>query len=109
MTSHAFYKELGRRRALASPKTYKRLRAMGFKGVAITDSLSVVQTGDWTRALGVQAIRAGADLVLFTSSADAREAVTALVPLAKKGLLDEHVRCVVKLRAQAGLTPPRRW
>ncbi len=109
MTSHAFYKELGPRRAVANPKTYQRLRAMGFEGVAITDSLSVVQTGDWTRRWAVQSIRAGADLVLFTSSRDAREAVAALVPLAEKGLLDEHVLRVLELREQAGLEPPRRW
>ena len=109
MTSHAFYKELGRRRAVANPRTYKRLRAMGFEGVAITDSLSIVQTGDWTRRWAVQAIRAGADLVLFTSSKDAREAVAALVPLARKGLLDEHVLRVLELRTLAGLGPPRRW
>lgn len=109
MTNHAFYKALGPHRALASPKTYKRLRDMGFKGVAITDSLSIVQTGDWTLRWTLQAIRAGADIVLFTSSADARAAVTALVPLAEKGLLDKHVRRVLALRAKAGLPPPRRW
>ncbi len=109
MTSHAFYKALGPHRALASPKTYKRLRAMGFEGVAITDSLSIVQTGDWSRRWALQAIRAGADIVLFTHSADAREAVTALVPLAEKGLLDEHVLRVLELRDRAGLPPPRRW
>ncbi len=109
MTSHAFYKQLGPKRALANPKTYKRLRAMGFEGVAITDSLSIVQTGSWTLRWTLEAIRAGADLVLFTSSRDARDAVTALVPLAKKGLLDEHVLRVLRLRAQAGLPPPRRW
>jgi beta-glucosidase-like glycosyl hydrolase len=109
MTSHAFYKPLGPRRALATPKTYKRLRAMGFEGVAITDSLSIVQTGDWTIRWTREAIRAGADMVLFTHSADAREAVTALVPLAEKGLLDEHVLRVLKLRDRAGLPPPRRW
>ncbi len=109
MTNHAFYKELGPGRALTNPKTYKRLRAMGFKGVAVTDSLSIVQTGDWTLRWAVAAMRAGADMVLFTSSKDAREAVTALVPLAEKGLLDKHVLRVLALRAQAGLPPPRRW
>ena len=109
MTSHAFYKALGPHRALANPKTYKRLRAMGFEGVAITDSLSIVQTGDWSLRWALKAIRAGADIVLFTDSADARDAVTALVPLAEKGLLDEHVLRVLALRDQAGLPPPRRW
>jgi beta-N-acetylhexosaminidase len=109
MTSHAIYKELGPGRALTRPKTYQRLRAMGFEGVAITDSLSIVQSGDWTLRWTVEAIRAGADLVLFTSSKDAREAVHALVPLARKGLLDEHLLRVLALRAAAGLPPPGRW
>jgi beta-N-acetylhexosaminidase len=109
MTSHAFYGKLGPGRALANPKTYRMLRRMGFEGVAVTDSLSVVRTGGWSRRWAVQAIRAGADLVLFTSDEHARRAVKALVPLARKGLLDEHVLRVLALRESAGLPPPRRW
>ena len=38
-----------------------------------------------------QAIRAGADMVLFTSPAHARRAIRALLPLARRGELDTHV------------------
>ena len=95
MTSNAFY---GRRfRATIEPTTYRRLRALGFRGVAITDSLSILQHAPverWAR----QAIRAGADLVLFTSPAFARRAIRALTPLAARGELDEHVRRVLLFR-----------
>jgi beta-N-acetylhexosaminidase len=109
MTSHAFYRRLGPGRALASPKTYRMLGRMGFEGVAITDSLSIVRTGSWSRRWARAAIRAGADLVLFTSGEHARRAIKALVPSARRGLLDEHVRRVLALREAAGLPPPRRW
>jgi beta-glucosidase-like glycosyl hydrolase len=79
------------------PATYSLLRSLGFHGLAVTDSLSVVRghAADWA----VGAIRAGADLVLFTSSADATRAIRALTPLARAGELDEHVRRVLAFRA----------
>src|SRR5215208_2320749 len=86
MTSNAFY-DGARFRASISPGTYRRLRGLGFRGVAITDSLSIVREAPverWAR----QAIRGGADLVLFTSPAHARRALAALVPLARAGELD---------------------
>ncbi|HEU4428474.1 MAG TPA: glycoside hydrolase family 3 N-terminal domain-containing protein, partial [Myxococcota bacterium] len=44
MTSHAFYPSLGSRyRASLQPSTYRLLRSLGFEGVAITDSLSLVR------------------------------------------------------------------
>jgi beta-N-acetylhexosaminidase len=97
MTSNAFY---GRRfRATIEPSTYRRLRRLGFEGVAITDSLSILRHAPverWAR----QAVRAGADLVLFTSPAFARRAIAALTPLAARGELDAHVRRVLLLRAR---------
>jgi beta-glucosidase-like glycosyl hydrolase len=45
-----------------------------------------------------QAIRAGADVVLFTTPAHARRAVRALLPLARRGELDEHVRRLLRFR-----------
>ncbi len=44
MVGHAFYPELGggRFRASLEPAAYRRLRALGFRGVAITDSMNVV-------------------------------------------------------------------
>jgi beta-glucosidase-like glycosyl hydrolase len=96
MTSNAFYD--GRRfRASIEGSTYRLLRSLGFEGVAITDSLSVVRKAPVER-WAPQAIRAGADLVLFTSPAHAERAIRALVPLAKRGELDEHVVRVKRFR-----------
>ena len=105
MVGHAFYPRFGARRASLSAAAYDLLRATGFDGVAITDSLSVVR-GRWPVESAPRAIRAGADLVLFTSPDDARGAIAALVPLARRGLLDEHVRRVLAFRRSRGLAAP---
>jgi len=97
MTSNAFYGT--ERRATIEPGTYRRLRRLGFNGIAITDSLSILRHAPverWAR----QAVRAGADLVLFTSPAFAQRAIAALTPLAARGELDEHVRRVLLFRAR---------
>lgn len=97
MVSHAIFPSLGRRRASLERRTYRLLRAQGFRGVAITDSLGVLQSPYapyWARL----AIRAGADLLLYTSARDAGRAIRALVPLAERGELDEHVTRVLRLR-----------
>jgi beta-N-acetylhexosaminidase len=96
MVGHGVYPSLGRRRAVLEPATYSLLRSLSFHGVAITDSLSVVRghAAEWS----VAAARAGADLLLFTSSADAARAIRALTPLARAGELDEHVRRVLAFR-----------
>jgi beta-N-acetylhexosaminidase len=96
MVGHAFYGT--RYRASLEPSTYRRLRALGFDGVAITDSLSLVRDAPVER-WAPQAIRAGADMVLFTSPAHARRAIRALLPLARRGLLDVHVARVLRFRA----------
>lgn len=98
MTSNAFY-DGAEYRATINPDTYRRLRALGFRGVAITDSLSIVNAAPVER-WAPQAIRAGADLVLFTSPAHARRAIRALLPLARSGELDEHVARVLAFRAR---------
>lgn len=98
MTSNAFY-DGARFRASISPATYRLLRATGFRGVAITDSLSIVRVAPverWSR----QAVRAGADLLLFTSADHARRAIAALIPLARAGELDVHVARVLRFRAR---------
>jgi len=92
MVGHAFYGT--RFRASLEPSTYRRLRRLGFRGIAITDSLSLVHDAPVER-WAPQAVRAGADLVLFTSPAHARRAVRALLPLARRGELDEHVARVL--------------
>jgi beta-N-acetylhexosaminidase len=98
MVGHGVYPSLGPRRAVLEPGTYSLLRSLSFQGVAITDSLSIVRghAADWA----VAAARAGADLLLFTSSADAARAIRALTPLARAGELDEHVRRVLAFRAR---------
>ena len=101
MLSHAFYERFGRQRALVSPAAYRLLRRLGFRGVAVTDSLSVVR-GSWPVSWAVRAVRAGADLVLFTSSADAHKAIRALTPLARRGALDAHVARVLRFRRAYG-------
>jgi beta-glucosidase-like glycosyl hydrolase len=91
-----------------APWAYRLLRRAGFRGVAITDSLGVLGSGEATRAARL-AVKAGADLVLFTSAEDARAAIRALVPLARTGLLDVHVRRVLRLRESAGLARGGGW
>ena len=100
MNSNAFY-DGARFRASISPATYRRLRALGFRGVAVTDSLSIVRAAPverWAR----QAMRAGADLILFTSPAFAERAIRALEPLARRGELDGAVARVLRFRARYG-------
>lgn len=97
MVSQAFYGT--RFRATLEPPTYKLLRRLGFRGVAITDSLSLVHDAPverWAR----QAVRAGADMLLFTSPRHARRAIRALVPLARRGELDAHVARVLAFRRE---------
>ncbi len=97
MVGHAFYGT--RYRASLEPSMYRRLRRLGFRGVAITDSLSLVREAPVER-WAPQAARAGADMLLFTSPAHARRAVRALLPLARRGALDAHVARILRLLAR---------
>lgn len=108
MVSHAFYGRFGAGRALTAPPAYRLLRRLGFEGVAVTDSLSVVQ-GRWPVRWARDAALAGADLLLFTSPQDARRAVRGLVPLARRGVLDDAVRRVIRLRLSLGLAARPGW
>ena len=101
MVGHGIYRGLGTRRAALEPAAYRLLRSLGFDGVAITDSLGILGS-DMAPLWAVEAVRAGADLVLYTSGEDAARAVAALVTLAKRGELDVHVARVVRFRQ--GLT-----
>ena len=97
MVGHAIYPRLGPRRASFEPKTYALLRQLGFRGVAITDSIGVLGSPYapfWARL----ALRAGADLVLTTSARDAGRIVDALVPLARAGELDAKLVRVLRYR-----------
>ena len=102
MVGHGIYSNLGRRRAVLEPAAYRLLRGLGFGGVAITDSLGVLGS-ELAPLWAVQAVRAGADLVLFPKAADAARAIHALVPLAQRGELDAHVARVLRFRARYAL------
>jgi beta-glucosidase-like glycosyl hydrolase len=103
--SHAFYRGHGTVRASFSPWFYRLLRRTGFDGVAITDSVSVFGS-NWAVYSARAAIRAGADLVVYTNGPDARRAIRALLPMARRGLLDRHVERVLILRRSLGLRRP---
>jgi beta-glucosidase-like glycosyl hydrolase len=66
----------------------------------VTDSLSILRDPAVGARWAPKAVRAGADLVLFTSPEHARRAIRALLPLARAGELDEHVRRVLRFRAR---------
>jgi beta-N-acetylhexosaminidase len=97
MVGHGVYPQIGPRRAVLESRAYQLLRSLGFSGVAMTDSLDVVSghAEEWA----VAAARAGADLLLFTSGNDAAKAIRVLTPLARRGLLDDNVRRVLRFRA----------
>jgi beta-N-acetylhexosaminidase len=101
MLSHAFYRGLAGGRASLSPHAYRLLRSLGFRGVAITDSLNFFRAVPVER-WAPRAVRAGADLLLFTNPAYAERAIRALVPLARRGELDEHVVRVLRFRRRFG-------
>jgi beta-glucosidase-like glycosyl hydrolase len=105
MVGHAFYPGFGVRRASFSPHAYRFLRRSGFNGVAITDSVSVFGSR-YATSTAVLAVLAGADLVLYTNGRDAARAIRRLLPLARMGALDEHVRRVLRLRRELGLGRP---
>jgi beta-N-acetylhexosaminidase len=77
--------------ASLSAKAYSMLRELGFKGVAITDSIgmgAVNQRWDWSEA-AVKAIASGADGVLSTDGKFARDMVHGLVVAVQQGQLSE--------------------
>jgi beta-N-acetylhexosaminidase len=77
--------------ASMSARAYSMLREMGFKGVAITDSIgmgAVNQRWDWSEA-AVKAIASGADGVLSTDGKFARDMVHGLVVAVQTGQLSE--------------------
>ena len=107
MVDHAIYLRFGPRRASFQPETYRLLRRLGFRGVAITDSLGVLGS-PYAPYWGRLAIRAGADLVLTTSARDAGRMVDALVPLARRGELDAKLVRVLRYRRSLGVPAPSR-
>ena len=103
MTGHAVYAPYGSAGRDGAAARMRTLRRWGFDGVVITDSLNVVSSGPWSAVWARRAALAGADLLLFTSPEHARRAISALLPLARRGDLDEAVRRVLALRASHGL------
>jgi beta-N-acetylhexosaminidase len=101
MLSHAFYRGLRGGRASLSPAAYRLLRSLDFGGIAITDSLNFFRAVPVER-WAPRAVRAGADLLLFTNPAYAERAIRALIPLARRGELDEHVVRVLRFRRRFG-------
>jgi beta-N-acetylhexosaminidase len=97
MVGHGVYPQIGPRRAVLERRAYQLLRSLGFRGVAMTDSLDVVRgrAEEWA----VAAARAGADLLLFTNGKDAARAIRVLTPLARRGILDDNVRRVLRFRS----------
>jgi beta-N-acetylhexosaminidase len=98
MMAHAIYRRFGPRPASLEPEAYALLRSQGFTGVTITDELGVLSWHAAPGRLARQAVLAGADLVLFSSATAARQAIDALVPLARRGLLDRQVFRVFSFR-----------
>jgi beta-N-acetylhexosaminidase len=96
MMSHAIYERFGPRPASLEPEAYEMLRGLDFDGVVITDELGVL--GAEAGKLARRAIASGADLVLYSSPSDARRAVDALLPLARRGALDRHAFRVLLFR-----------
>jgi beta-N-acetylhexosaminidase len=97
MVGHGVYPSLGGRRAVVEPSTYRLLRtSLGFRGITITDSLSVVRghAAGWA----VAAARAGADLLLINNPGEAAKAIRALVPLARQGALDVHIARLLRFK-----------
>jgi beta-N-acetylhexosaminidase len=105
MVGHAIYPRFGPRRASLEAGAYRLLRELGFDGVAVTDSFGVLGSPYapyWARL----ALRAGADMVLTTSSRDAGRMVDALVPLARAGELDAKLVRVLRYRRLLGAPSP---
>ena len=92
MLNHLGYAALdGDVPASLSPRAYSLLRSMGFRGVAMTDSLgmgAVHLRWDFPRA-AVLAVGAGADAVLATDGHQAARMRDALVAAARTGRLPE--------------------
>jgi len=78
--------------ASLSPRTYQLLRSLGFRGIAITDSVGMGAVNlRWDMPdAAVKAIEAGADGVLTTDGNFARDMVAALVAAVQKGELREE-------------------
>ncbi len=92
MVSHVGYSALDPRRpASLDPNTYQLLRNMGFQGVAMTDSLGMgaITTQYLSQDAAVEAMIAGADVVLYTDGRHARLFRDTIVRAVQEGRLPE--------------------
>ncbi|MDP9070845.1 MAG: hypothetical protein M3N68_06100 [Actinomycetota bacterium] len=93
MMNHVAYTALdGGLPASLSPKAYRLLRDMGFRGVALTDSVDMGAVNPrWSFAeAAVRAVRAGADGVVSSNGTQTRAMRDALVRAVTTGRLDER-------------------
>ena len=111
MMSHVTYAALGTRPASLEPAAYRLLRSMGFDGVAVTDAVGMsAVTSEWSLPeAAVQALIAGADIVLATPAdraAAMRDAIVAAVTDGRlpEARLNEAVRRVVALGGEDAST-----
>jgi len=114
MLSHALYPALDARRiASQSPKAVAVLRRLGFKGVAITDSIEAQAVLDRSNVAvaAERSLRAGVDLILMTGSASWNDVHPRLLALARRSLaFRDRVRRsaarVLELKRRLGLRLP---
>lgn len=108
MVGHVSYEAFGGVPASIDPEVYERLRATGFDGVAVTDSLGM---GAVHREFGhggaaVAALRAGADLALANQGSEAavemRDAILDAIGTGElpRDRVEEALRRVMLLRAR---------
>jgi beta-N-acetylhexosaminidase len=111
MLSTAVYTHFSHQPAIATRKiaTGELRRRIGFKGVSITDALETPSVDHFGGPVpvGVDAAKAGTDLLLYTDDGDAAKAGQALQKQLKTGKLkrapaERSVNRVLRLRAQSG-------
>ena len=95
--------------ASLSPAAYRLLRETGFRGVALTDSVGMAAVNKrWDMAVAaVKAVAAGADGVVTTNGAFAKDMVHALVVAVQEGELSEQRlnEAAARMAALAGGDP----
>ena len=95
--------------ASLSPKIHKYLREkLGFKGVIVTDSLTMEAPQKWTGSNGkaaVQAVLAGNDLICTGSAKGEYEAVLKAVRKGKikESRINESVQRILELKLSKGI------
>lgn len=110
MVGHPTYTALDADKpASVSRASYRLLRDLGFKGVAMTDSLgmgAIHRRWDFPRA-AVLSLRAGADAVLATDGRHAANMVDAIVEAVQSGDLSERRldQAVARMLALKGIDP----